>query len=110
MKDNYKIVSRFWITTANGDAFLGKGRATLLQKIDKFGSLREAATSIKMSYRKAYYAIDDLNKACNEPVVILKRGGSKGGSSIVTPYGLSLLKRYLVIQKKMDDFIAKQNF
>lgn len=110
LKANYKIVNRFWITTSNGNAFLGKGRATLLQKIDKFGSLRKAAISLKMSYRKAYYAIDDLNKSCDEPVVILKRGGSKGGSSVVTPYGLSLLKRYLAIQKKIDNFIAKQNF
>ncbi len=34
--------------------FLGIGRAMLLDKIEQYGSLRQAATEMKMSYRAAW--------------------------------------------------------
>ena len=109
MPSKYSIDFRFWI--ANDKAtFLGKGRVELLLKIKELGSLRKAASALKMSYRKAYYAVDHINKVCDKPVVILKRGGASGGSSEITPFGQELINKFQKTQKEIDDFMKKLKF
>lgn len=109
MSKEYKLDFRFWVAY-NNEAFLGKGRIELLLKIQEFGSLRKAASSLGMSYRKAYYAIDHINKTCKKPVVILKRGGASGGSSEITSYGQELITRFQKIQEAVNQFIATTKF
>jgi molybdate transport system regulatory protein len=100
MENKYDISYRFWITH-NGEPFLGKGRVELLLKIQEFGSLKKASEALKMSYRKAYYSVSHINKVCDKPVVLIKRGGATGGSSTVTEHGIALIARF---QKLTDDF------
>ena len=108
MSNNYDILYRFWITK-DKEPFLGKGRVELLLKIKELGSLKKASEALKMSYRKAYYSINHLNKFSEKPVVIIKRGGKNGGSTEVTAYGLELIERFEELTKLFDDFIKKQN-
>ncbi len=103
MKNKYNISYRFWITH-NEEPFLGKGRIELL-KIQELGSLKKASEALKMSYRKAYYSISHINKVCDKPVVIIKRGGKNGGSSELTPHGIELIERFQKLSKKFDTFI-----
>jgi len=104
MKNKYHISYRFWITK-NNEPFLGKGRVTLLLKIQELGSLKKASETLKMSYRKAYYSISHINKISDQPVVIIKRGGKNGGSSTITPHGLELIDRFNKLSKDFDNFI-----
>lgn len=107
MNNNYQIDFRFWITKDN-EAFLGKGRIALLLKIQELGSLKKASEALKMSYRKAYYSINHLNKFAEQPVVIVKRGGKNGGSTQLTPYGINLIERFIKIQNEIEAFIAQK--
>ena len=108
MKNKYDISHRFWITSKN-EAFLGKGRVALLLKIQELGSLKKASEALKMSYRKAYYSISHINKVAEKPVVLIKRGGKNGGSSIITAHGLELIERFQKLSKEFDAFIDNQS-
>ena len=106
MSNKYDIYYRFWITK-NNEPFLGKGRVELLLKIKELGSLKKASEALKMSYRKAYYAIDHANKLCHKPLVVIKRGGKNGGSTELTPYGLEMITRFEKLAIEFDNFTKK---
>ena len=49
--------------------FLGIGRALLLEKIEEYGSLRQAATEMKMSYRAAWGKLKAAEESIGKPLV-----------------------------------------
>ena len=51
---------RIWIETTDGP-FLGYGRIELLEKIGELGSLKKAATAMKLSYRQAWDFVDQTD-------------------------------------------------
>ena len=108
MNDPYQIEVRFWISY-NGKSILGKGKMQLLRQIDRYGSLRQAAEGLNLSYRKAYYMIYSMNKTAERPVVEMKRGGKNGGLSELTPYGKWLILEFDQIEKQLDQFIHSLN-
>jgi len=65
--------------------FLGIGRALLLEKIEECGSLRQAATDMKMSYRAAWGKLRATEDAVGEELV--ETLGTKRGGYRLTPAG-----------------------
>ncbi|WP_333653157.1 winged helix-turn-helix domain-containing protein [Dissulfurispira sp.] len=47
-----EIKSKLWIEV-DGEPVFGRGRRFLLQAIDKYGSINQAAKEINISYRRA---------------------------------------------------------
>lgn len=109
MNNNFEIEHRFWIT-CKGEPVFGKGKIELLLKIKELGSLRKAAQNLGISYRKAYYGISQINKACDEPVVNMQRGGKDGGNTQLTPYGLTLIEAYIKLSDSIKRFMQQQKF
>ncbi|HRH12586.1 MAG TPA: LysR family transcriptional regulator [Bacteroidia bacterium] len=103
-----QVKGRVWLETAKG-TFAGEGRITLLEKIEEFGSITEAARSMKMSYRQAWEQIDAMNKQSEKPLVIKVSGGAGGGGSVVTNEGKKVIQLYKQINKKFDDFVKRQS-
>jgi molybdate transport repressor ModE-like protein len=60
---------------------IGPGRIALLEAISKTGSIRAAARSMDMSYRRAWLLVDELNKLLSEPAVTAAAGGARGGGA-----------------------------
>ncbi|MEZ4908302.1 MAG: LysR family transcriptional regulator [Saprospiraceae bacterium] len=109
MNSNKLIISgRVWINSSN-QASLGKGKIKILEGIIKFGSLRQAALDMKMSYQQAWKIVNELNSDFENEVVILQRGGKDGGKAIVTDFGLQMLAFYNSLQKDFEKFLAKQS-
>lgn len=73
---------------------IGVGKIQLLEAIARTGSLSQAARTLKMSYRRAWLLLADLNASFNRPVVETKTGGSGGGGAVLTPFGVRLVERY----------------
>ena len=48
---------------------IGPGKIALLEAIRETGSITAAAVAMKMSYRRAWLLVDELNKLLSEPVV-----------------------------------------
>lgn len=105
---NYELTGRIWLSK-DGETILGSGKVTLLQHIEKFGSLRRAASEMKMSYRKAWYSIKQINLIASEPVVVLQRGGKDGGKAFLTKFGTQLLQDFSQQQLAFQEFLNTQN-
>lgn len=105
-----KIKGRIWVELGE-EKFMGKGHQQLLRAIIDLGSLNAAAKKTGISYRKAWRLIHQINELAKEEVVLLKKGGAKGGGTQVTPYGLKLLDFYGGLQKEfsqcMESYLEK---
>ncbi|ECJ2318331.1 TSUP family transporter [Salmonella enterica subsp. enterica serovar Newport] len=92
LKSEFILVSpRIYI---NDNIPLGPGKIDLLRAIDGFHSLSAAAKDLGIPYKRAWFLIDTLNKVIGKPVVITSTGGSKGGGTVLTPFGQELLGWY----------------
>ena len=78
---------------------IGPGKMTLLEAIDRDGSLSVAARSIDMSYRRAWNLLDDLNKSFAEPVVSTSTGGLQGGGAQLTDFGRELVQAFRALER-----------
>ena len=103
-----KADGRIWIYTQQGK-LAGKGRIELLEKIQQFGSIRQSAASMKMSYRQAWEIIEEINRFAREPVVISRRGGKGGGCAIVTKKGEKLIALFKSFDKKFQRLLEKES-
>ena len=72
----------------------GKGPKTLLLKIDELGSLRKAASAMKLSYTKAWTMILNLEKGLGIKVLEKQIGGKNGGGSTLTEEARTLIKKF----------------
>jgi molybdate transport system regulatory protein len=86
---------KLWMVNEEDEAVFGNGLAELLEEIDNYHSILEAANHLKMSYRYALHRLTLAEERLGERLVTRVRGGAKGGgSSQVTDFGRDLVKRY----------------
>jgi len=102
----YHIQSRLWIASEQG-TFLGEGRIALLGEIIEKGSISAAAKSMGISYRKAWKMIDIMNSQARSPLVVRQSGGSRGGGTLVTDEGKSMIKKYHQLKERCIKYIDK---
>ena len=76
------------------DFAIGPGKADLLEGIRDTGSIAAAGRRMKMSYKRAWYLVDDMNRHFREPVVETAKGGKDGGGAALTALGEEVLERY----------------
>jgi molybdate transport system regulatory protein len=72
----------------------GPGKAELLELIEQHGSIAAAGREMKMSYKRAWTLVEEMNAAFAEPLVIAGRGGAAHGGAQVTDLGRAVLARY----------------
>ncbi len=81
---------------------IGPGKIALLEAVARNGSLREAARQLKMSYRRAWLLLDDVNRSFTEPVAAMSVGGAGGGGARLTPFGTELVRRYRATARRIE--------
>jgi molybdate transport system regulatory protein len=79
---------------------IGPGKIALLEAIRETGSITAAAVAMKMSYRRAWQLVDQLNKLLSEPVVATAQGGAMGGGSTLTPVGERIVALYHAVEDR----------
>ena len=85
----------------------GPGKADLLEGIRDTGSISGAGRRMRMSYRRAWQLVDELNRDFNAPLVETLTGGKGGGGTQLTPLGLDVLERYRRIEAACASAMAK---
>jgi len=80
---------------------LGEGKVELLEFIVETGSISAAAKKMKMSYRRAWLLIDELNTMFAKPCVRTTAGGSQGGGAQVTDFGSHLIKTFRGLEARV---------
>ncbi|HEY6940056.1 winged helix-turn-helix domain-containing protein [Dokdonella sp.] len=74
---------------------LGPGKCDLLAGIRETGSIAAAGRRMRMSYRRAWQLVEELNRSFRGPLVEASKGGSGGGGARLTRLGASVLARYV---------------
>lgn len=85
---------------------LGPGRAELMERIARTGSISAAAREMGMSYRRAWLLVEATNAAFVEPLVAASTGGSGGGGAHLTDFGMAILARYRAMELKAAQALA----
>jgi molybdate transport system regulatory protein len=84
------------------EAALGPGKIRLLELIDETGSISAAGRAMKMSYRRAWMLVDELNRIFREPLVEARPGGANGGGAHLTKAGGDVVHRYRQIVSSIE--------
>ncbi|MCW3473575.1 winged helix-turn-helix domain-containing protein [Limobrevibacterium gyesilva] len=79
-------------------ARIGPGKVALLEEIARSGSISAAGRALKMSYRRAWELVEDLNRHLGTPVVTTAAGGSGGGGARLTEAGAAVVAGYRAIE------------
>jgi molybdate transport system regulatory protein len=82
---------------------VGVGKIELLEGIARTGSLSQAAREMRMSYRRAWLLLEDLNLSFDQPVANTSVGGRGGGGAMLTPFGVRLVAGY----RKLDSSLRR---
>ncbi len=90
------------------EAAFGPGKARLLEEISDKGSIRAAAIAMKMSYRRAWLLVQDIETILGAPVVVAETGGAHGGGAKLTALGRDVVKRYRAIEARAARAVAAE--
>jgi molybdate transport system regulatory protein len=109
LKKNKEFVVKgsIWME-CNGERFFGPGPAELLERINKTGSINQAAKQMQMSYKKAWEIINMLNTQAVQPLVVTQTGGSSGGGSMITDEAKAVMARYRELRERFAVLLEKE--
>jgi molybdate transport system regulatory protein len=79
-------------------ARIGPGKVAVLEEIARSGSISAAGRALRMSYRRTWQLVEDLNRSLGRPVVETASGGDGGGGAVLTPVGKAVVERYRAIE------------
>lgn len=86
---------RLRIRIVFGEAeMIGPGKAELLERIDRTGSIAAAGREMGMSYKRAWELVGTLNAMFRDPLVERVRGGPGGGGAVLTETGRQVVMQY----------------
>jgi molybdate transport system regulatory protein len=92
--------------TLSETAYIGPGRADLLEGIAETGSISAAGRRMGMSYKRAWGLVQALNDGFGAPLVETSRGGAAQGGAHLTELGAEVLARYRAMEGKTAAAIA----
>lgn len=90
----------------DADAWLGPGKADILEGIRETGSIAAAGRRMAMSYKRAWQLVETLNGYFEEPLVVTSRGGPGHGGAVLTPTGEKVLACYRRMEARTRAAIA----
>ncbi|MDR3712817.1 MAG: winged helix-turn-helix domain-containing protein [Puia sp.] len=103
----YSVKGSLWMEFG-GERFFGPGRVELLERIEQSGSISQAAKQMRMSYKKAWEMITQLNTQSKRPLVIVQAGGQKGGGSVVTDEARELIGYHKRLRERFTAFLENE--
>jgi len=92
----------------SGHGAIGPGKIRLLELVGESGSISAAGRAMKMSYRRAWMLIDNLNRCFRSPVVETQLGGTRGGGAVLSALGHDVIARYRAIERAAAKATATQ--
>ena len=91
----------------DGERYIGHGRIQLLEFIGEHGSIAKAAKAMDMSYKRAWYLMDEFSALFADPIIERQHGGRGGGAAKLTPFGADLVRQYREMEAKALTVFAK---
>ncbi|MBQ6672845.1 MAG: LysR family transcriptional regulator [Spirochaetales bacterium] len=100
-----KYCARIALTESGSEVF-GPETLELLKCIDTQKSVKEAASTLKISTAKAWKLIRAMEKHLKEPAVVKSRGGADSYDVHISPAARKLLEKFEDFEKKSQSAIA----
>jgi molybdate transport system regulatory protein len=100
------VRSKVWLEK-DGKLFMGWGRAMLLERIDKLGSISAAARSMNLAYRNAWLWVEAINRLAPVPLVEKSTGGARGGYARLTEEGKRIIEEYKEKRTRIREIINR---
>lgn len=85
---------------------LGPGKAELMERIAATGSISAAGRQMKMSYKRAWMLVEEMNSLFANPLVTSARGGSGGGGAQLTDTGKQVLHHFRALESAAQSAAA----
>ncbi|MBW8687004.1 winged helix-turn-helix domain-containing protein [Chitinophaga rhizophila] len=102
-----KVNGSLWLES-NGKRFFGPGPVELLEFIQETGSINQAAKKMKMSYKKAWELINNLNGMSAAPLVVTSTGGDNGGGSTISEEARQLIAYHRELRVRFKKFLEDE--
>ena len=104
---NAQIKSKFWIEV-DGKPVFGMGKKCLLEAIEKYGSINQAAKEIKISYRTAWSYLNAMEKRLGIKLIDRQTGGKNGGGTVLTENARTMLKQYKDLERGLQKIVDER--
>ena len=104
---NFTVNGSIWME-CDGQRFFGPGPVELLERINKTGSINQAAKQMQMSYKKAWEIINMLNTQAARPLVVTQTGGTSGGGSVITSEAIEIIAWHKSLRERFKVFLEKE--
>jgi molybdate transport system regulatory protein len=99
---------RVWLDGPDG-TFLAYGRIVLLERIQQFGSISQAAKSMGMSYKHAWDLVDSINRQADQPLVSKVSGGKRGGGTTLTARGVHAIAAFWALDARFQYYLEEES-
>jgi molybdate transport repressor ModE-like protein len=91
-----------WLETRGEDVVVSAEGLDLLSQVEKVESIVTAARNMKISYRKAWGLLREVEDFLGFKLIEKHRGGASGGRTLLTNEGLALVKAYRDLNSEVD--------
>ena len=99
-----EIKSKLWLEIEGRPVF-GRGRRFLLEAIDTYGSINQAAKEINISYRKAWGYIKAMEERLGIKLIVRKTGGRNGGGAALTEEAREFLSKFEELENGIREIV-----
>lgn len=89
------------------DKCFGPGICTLLEEVEKTGSLRKAAMNMNMAYSKAWKIVKMCEENLGVKLLISTAGGKNGGGAVLTDEARQFIAAYRQLCRRTDEFVSE---
>lgn len=97
---------KLWLESPGG-LVMSDYRLRLLDLVGETGSLAAAASTMGLSYRRAWGKVKELEANLGYPLVRSEVGGAGGGHTELTPEGRALLEAYARFRARVEAAVAQ---
>lgn len=97
---------KLWVER-DGRVVMSDYRLRLLELVRDTGSLAQAATAMKLSYRRAWGKVKEIEENLGYALVESAVGGAGGGRTTLTPAGVELVEAYGRFKARMDEVLER---
>lgn len=102
------LVPRASITLMRrGAPVIGEREARLLDAVERVRSIKDAAAEAGISYRTAWSAIQQIEKALGREIVKSRAGGPGGGATTLSDECRRLLTLYQDLRRRLEEEVLR---
>ena len=98
--------AKLWIER-DGKLVMSDYRVRILEIVAETGSLAKAASELKLSYRRAWGKVKELEGNLGVPLVESAVGGAGGGHTSLTAEGKRLLDAYARFRARVSEAVEE---